>query len=113
MIEVIDLLGTRFDTLILDTPPMLAVTDALVLAPRVDGVILVIDPTKTKRGALRHVLEQLSRVNANLLGVVLNNVKIKRSQYYYNRNYYYGSQYGKIDEEKAKPEDQVQEREQS
>jgi capsular exopolysaccharide synthesis family protein len=99
MTEVLKLLASRFNQVILDTPPLLAVTDALVLAPRVDGVILVIDPTKTKRGALRHALEQLQSVNANLLGVVLNNVKIKRSNYYYNRNYYYGKQYGKVSEQ--------------
>lgn len=95
MMDIIKFLGTHFDTLILDTPPLLAVTDALVLAPRVDGVILVMDPTKTKRGAIRHAIDQLNRVNANLLGVVLNNIKVKRSQYYYNRNYYYGKRYGK------------------
>jgi non-specific protein-tyrosine kinase len=98
MLEVIKVLGTHFDTIILDTPPLLAVTDALVLAPRMDGVVLVMDPTKTKRGALRHAIEQLQRVNAPLLGVVLNNVKVKRSQYYYNRNYYYGKQYGRLEE---------------
>ncbi|MBA4376795.1 MAG: hypothetical protein C0401_11580, partial [Anaerolinea sp.] len=95
MMEVINLLGKHFNTIILDTPPLLAVTDALVLAPRMDGVILVMDPNKTKRGALKHAIEQLRIVNANLLGVVLNNVKVKRSQYYYNHKYYYGKQYGK------------------
>jgi capsular exopolysaccharide synthesis family protein len=99
MMEVVNVLGTHFDIVILDTPPLLAVTDALVLAPRVDGVILVIDPTKTKRGALRHAIEQLQQVKANLLGVVLNNIKISRSQYYYNRNYYYGKTYGVSDGE--------------
>ncbi len=98
MTEFINLLVSKFDTLILDTPPLLAVTDALVLAPWMDGVILVVDPTKTKRGALRHSIEQLKRVNANLLGVVLNNIQVKRSQYYYNRNYYYGKQYGRASE---------------
>ena len=109
MLEVIKVLGTHFDTIILDTPPLLAVTDALVLAPRMDGVILVMDPTKTKRGALRHAIEQIQRVNAPLLGIVLNNVKIKRSQYYYNRNYYYGKQYGRIEEALVEPETTVTE----
>ena len=104
MVEVIKKLGTHFDIVILDTPPLLAVTDALVLAPRVDGVILVIDPVKTKRGALRHAIEQLQQVKANLLGVVLNNVRINRSQYYYNRNYYYGKSYGVSDGEPLDPD---------
>ncbi len=106
MMDIISFLGTHFDTMILDTPPLLAVTDALVLAPRVDGVILVMDPTKTKRGAIRHAIEQLNRVNANLLGVVLNNIKVKRSQYYYNRNYYYGKRYGKAANDLAENESQ-------
>lgn len=99
MLEVIKLLGTHFNTIILDSPPLLAVTDALVLAPRVDGVILVIDPRKTKRGAVLHSMEQLKQVNAKLLGVVLNNVKISRAHYYYNRDYYYGKPYGKAAED--------------
>jgi capsular exopolysaccharide synthesis family protein len=95
MLDVIHLLGNHFNMVILDTPPLLAVTDALVLAPRVDGVILVIDPKKTKRAAAKRAIEQLRQVNANLIGVVFNNVNFKRSQYYYHRSYYYGKHYGK------------------
>jgi Mrp family chromosome partitioning ATPase len=57
-------------------------------------VILVVDPKKTKRSAIKQAIEQLQRVNARLLGVVLNNIKIKRSSYYYNREYYYTKHYG-------------------
>ncbi|MCE5206766.1 MAG: polysaccharide biosynthesis tyrosine autokinase [Chloroflexi bacterium] len=99
MQEVIQMLGAHFNPIIIDTPPLLAVTDALVLASKVDGVILVFDPNKTKRAALQHSIEQLKHVNANLLGVVLNNVKVSRSHYYYNRDYYYGKPYGKAAEE--------------
>jgi non-specific protein-tyrosine kinase len=99
MTEMVKNLQKHFNTLVIDTPPLLAVTDALVLSSQVDGVILVVDPKNSKRGAIRHSIEQLRRVNANILGVVLNNVKIKRSQYYYSRNYYYGKQYGKLAEE--------------
>jgi Mrp family chromosome partitioning ATPase len=66
-----------------------------VLTKNVDGVILVVDPKKTKRSAIKQAIEQLQRVNARLLGVVLNNIKIKRSSYYYNREYYYSKHYGK------------------
>ncbi len=96
MNEVIDLLSQHFDHIVLDTPPLLAVTDALVLAPRVDGVILVIDPKRSKRAAVKHAIGQLKSVNANLLGVVLNNIKSKNSRYYYNKNYYYDSEHKKI-----------------
>jgi non-specific protein-tyrosine kinase len=95
MRDVIALLAKHFDMVILDSPPLLAVTDALVLTKNVDGVILVVDPKKTKRSAIKQAIEQLQRVNARLLGVVLNNIKIKRSSYYYNREYYYSKHYGK------------------
>jgi non-specific protein-tyrosine kinase len=101
MMEVLNILGKQFNIIIIDSPPLLAVTDALVLAPKMDGVILVIDPKKTKRAALKHSIDQLRKVNTNLLGVVLNNVKVKQSPYYYNRKYYYGKQYGKYSDEQV------------
>jgi Mrp family chromosome partitioning ATPase len=70
------------------------VTDALVLAPRVDGVILVVRPAITKRGALINAFKQLKQVNANVIGVVLNDVQIKNSRYY-NYGRYYGKKYSK------------------
>jgi len=88
MSEMLSLLDKRVDLLIIDTPPILVVTDALVLAPRVDGVILVIDTKKTKRAAVKNAIEQLHQVNANIFGVVLNNTRSKRTQYYRSRNYY-------------------------
>jgi capsular exopolysaccharide synthesis family protein len=65
MLEVLRQLSGQYNTIILDTPPVLVVTDALVLAPRVDGVVLVVKPSVTKRAALRHAIEQLQQVNAN------------------------------------------------
>ena len=99
MRDVISLLGKHFDMVILDSPPLLAVTDALILTKSVDGVILVIDPKKTKRAAIRQAVEQLQRVDARILGVVLNNIKIKRSSYYYSRDYYYSKHYGRVGNE--------------
>lgn len=101
MQDVLNLLGKHFDMVLLDSPPLLAVTDALVLAKNVDGVVVVVDPKKTKRGAIRQALEQLQRIDARVLGVVLNNIKIKRSSYYYNRDYYYSKQYGRTSEDAA------------
>lgn len=95
MRDVITLLAKHFDMVILDSPPLLAVTDALVLTRSVDGIILVVDPKKTKRAAVKQAIEQIQRLDARLLGVVLNNIKVKRSSYYYNREYYYSKHYGK------------------
>lgn len=109
MHDVLSLLEKHFDMVLLDSPPLLAVTDALILAKSVDGVLLVVDPKKTKRGAIRQAIEQLQRLDARLLGVVLNNIKVKRSSYYYNRDYYYSKQYGRTSEDAAHMEPAVEE----
>jgi capsular exopolysaccharide synthesis family protein len=88
MSEMLSLLEKKVDLLIIDTPPILVVTDAMVLAPRMDGVLLVIDTKITKRSAVKQTIEQLHQVNAHIIGVVINNAKSKRKQYYRSRNYY-------------------------
>ena len=102
MVEILRQVEEQADFILLDTPPVTAVTDAAVLAPRVDGVLLVVKPGITKLAACRQTLEQLQRVGANVLGVVLNDVEWKRSRYRYSyyRGYYstyemyYGSNEG-------------------
>jgi capsular exopolysaccharide synthesis family protein len=76
------------DIILIDTPPTLAVTDAAVLAPTMDGVLIVVRPGKTRKTALRQTLEQMRQVNANVLGVVLNDVITRGTYYGYQyRNY--------------------------
>lgn len=89
--EILGHLGDQLDMIVLDTPPVLVVTDSAVLATRVDGVLIVVKPGKTKQAAFRQAIEQLNRVGANILGVVLNDVEVKSSRYRYSyyRNYYY------------------------
>ena len=99
MAEILHQICLQADIVIIDTPPLLAVTDGTVLAPRADGVLLVIKPGVTKMAACRQAVDQLRRVGANLLGVVLNEVEIKNSRYYYYRykgyyNTYYDYHYG-------------------
>ena len=94
MTGILKLLYDRFNTIIIDSPPTLLVTDAMVLAQRVDGVLLVVKPSVTKWGSLRQSIEQLQRVKANLVGIVVNDVNIRRSRYYYYRGYY-RQEYGK------------------
>jgi len=76
------------DIVLVDTPPALAVTDAAVLAPTLDGVLLVVRPGKTHAAALRQTLEQLHKVNARVLGVVLNNVVTRGKSFGYHYNHY-------------------------
>lgn len=75
-----------YDVIILDTPPVLAVTDAQVLANLADGVVLVVSSGKTETDAAKKAKELLESAKAKILGVVLNNKKVQDSQYYY----YYG-----------------------
>jgi non-specific protein-tyrosine kinase len=76
MEEVISALVSQADQVIFDTPPVLAVTDAAVLATRVDGVLLVISAGKTRREYARNAVQRLEQVDARLVGTVLTNVQM-------------------------------------
>jgi capsular exopolysaccharide synthesis family protein len=82
MAQIIETISEQVDMLLVDTPPMLAVADAAVISPRVDGVLLVIRPGVTKIADARHSIEQLKRAKANILGVVLNGIDIRHKGYY-------------------------------
>ncbi|MHB1357588.1 MAG: tyrosine-protein kinase domain-containing protein [Anaerolineae bacterium] len=84
--QVLVELQEQADIIVMDSPPLLSVTDASLLSRRVDGTLLVIDASKTKRAFFARALGTLQSVNANLLGVVLNRIIPSRSGYY---SYYY------------------------
>lgn len=86
MKHVMDHLREEYDVVVVDSPPMLPVTDAVVVSSLADGVILVVQAGKTRRGEVRHVQETLEVAHANLLGVVLNRVH-SRAHDYYTRSY--------------------------
>lgn len=87
MQEVLAALKERAEYVLLDTPPIIAVTDAAVIAPQADGVILVINAGRTKRDLARRAKTMLEKVGANILGVVLNNATLERDYYkYYGQN---------------------------
>jgi protein-tyrosine kinase len=77
----------EYDVILFDTPPVLAVTDAQVLANRCDGVVLVVSSGRTEIEMVIKSKELLEAAKAKLLGVILNRKKIKEGQYYY----YYGN----------------------
>lgn len=81
--ELLARLAAGADIVLLDAPPIVSVSDAAVLATRVDGVILVVNAGKTKRDQAKRAKSLLERVNANILGVVLNNAPLERSMYTY------------------------------
>ena len=76
MDRVIERLLGEADLVILDAPPIMAATDALVLSTKVDGVLLVASAGKTKREQAQRAVERLNKVNARLVGAVLTNVPL-------------------------------------
>jgi capsular exopolysaccharide synthesis family protein len=91
--EMIKVLGNKFDHVVLDSPPALGFADSTILSTCVDGVVLVVLGGKTPRETLQRAKEILHQVNAKILGVVVNRVDIRRSDYgyyYYRHHYYYG-----------------------
>lgn len=87
MQKLMNELGNIYDVIILDSAPLQAVTDAQVLSTKADGTILVVRAEKTKRDSVNGAKELLEKVNANILGVVLNAIEDKKGKYYY----YYGN----------------------
>ena len=89
-----DLLLQQFDYVVFDSPPVLSVTDGVVLSTMVDGVILVLRAEKSRRGYTKQMVQTLRDVNANLIGTVLNGLKSRHegygSFYYYKDPYTYG-----------------------
>ena len=83
MAELLEKLRGVAEYVLLDAPPIIAVTDAAVLSPRVDGVLLVVNAGKTRRDLAIKARDMLRQVNANLLGVVLNNATVDKSAYKY------------------------------
>jgi polysaccharide biosynthesis transport protein len=92
MKKLLDILADQYDFLILDSPPILSVTDAAVLSTQVDGTLLVVRAYKARRNSIRQARELLQEVNANVLGSVLNAIPPKsegyRFYYYYQDTYY-------------------------
>ncbi len=86
-------LQEQADVILLDSPPLLTMADASVLATWVDGVVLVADVGKTRREALKKAAEMLRRVGARTLGVALNRVGLRSEGYsYYYYSYYYSDE---------------------
>lgn len=88
--ELLGKLGERFDKVLLDSPPVGAVADAVVLATQVDGVVMVLKAGQTNRDVARRTIRALTDVKAPIYGAVLNDVDLERSKY---GDYYYGYAY--------------------
>lgn len=83
MSELIREMEENYDLVIFDNPPLLAVTDAQIMATKVDGTIVVVPQGEVKKTELDQAAELLEKVNANVLGAVLNKVDADSDTYYY------------------------------
>jgi polysaccharide biosynthesis transport protein len=110
MRDVLAELREQYDHIVLDTPPTLSVTDAVVLSPRADAIVLVIRSGSTTKQALRRSRDVLMQVNARLSGVLLNAVDLSSPDYYYYYEYqgkyaqYYRDEGSSGDEEDTETE---------
>lgn len=86
-------LQDRFDHIIIDSPPVIHVTDALIISPHVDGVVIVVKSNHTPREAVQRAKQALTDVNAKIFGVVLNCIDLNTESYYYNYKYAYYHSY--------------------
>ncbi len=87
MRELVAELREQYDHIVIDTPPTLSVTDAVVLSPNADATILVIRSGQTTKQALRRARDILMQVNAHVAGVLLNAVDLTSPDYYYYYEY--------------------------
>lgn len=101
MNRFIEEVSSIYDVVLFDTPPVNSVADASILSPRMDGVILVVEAGSTEREAAIIAKQQLDKVNARILGVVLNKVHQKSGSYYYYY-YYYGEDNERIRKKRKK-----------
>ena len=91
MAALISTVSKAYDIVLVDSPPVVTVTDASLLSTLVDGVLLVVKTASTKIEMVQESKNLLERVNAKIIGVVLNHVDINGSSYYYQYYYYHGA----------------------
>jgi capsular exopolysaccharide synthesis family protein len=100
MRKLLYVLSENFTHIVIDSPPAISFTDASILSTMVDGVMLVVHGGRSSRAVVRRAKQQLQDVGAHLFGIVLNNVKLEGSDYYYYSGYYSGY----YSDEEAAPE---------
>ncbi|MDP8235747.1 MAG: CpsD/CapB family tyrosine-protein kinase, partial [Candidatus Erginobacter occultus] len=86
--ELLEEARGKWDRIIIDSPPLLSVTDAVIMGRMVDGVVMVLRAGDTRGKVAAYCREKLEHVNARLLGVILNRADIHRGENYYYQSYY-------------------------
>ena len=83
MEDLIKELSLSFDYIVMDTPPVIPVTDPLLLAAKSDATIIVVRARKTKEKIIRQTYDELIKVNSNIIGSILNDSETKTNNSYY------------------------------
>ncbi len=96
---VLDHVKNAFDFVLIDTPPVLPASDAMIIAPHTDGILVVVKANKVAKKHIKHAVSQLETVKTKILGVILNRVDVKKERYYRYYRKYYTSYYGKTESE--------------
>jgi len=102
MDRIIEQLREMADVVIFDSAPCIPVSDSIVLASKVDGVVLVVHAGETKKAAIKHTREMLDRARARTIGLVFNRVPQRKGGYYYYYYYYYGGYYEETADEEGR-----------
>lgn len=87
MVQLLDILKSYYDIIIIDSPPVLAVTDSQVMARLTDGLVLVSDIKTTKKKEILEAKNLLDKAQANIIGVVINKVDAENDNNYYYYEY--------------------------
>lgn len=93
MKELIEKLRKKYDYVLLDSPPVINVSDAIFISKLSDSIIFVLSQNKTKRGLVKEAVSLLKQNNCSILGIVVNQLDIKQTRYGYGYGYGYGYDY--------------------
>jgi len=105
MQELVDAVKGRFDVVLFDTPPVLAVVDSVIVSAMVEATILVVYPGKTKEDTFCNAVEELRKGNIKIIGTVFNGMSLEKNGYYtgrYYRGYYWSNTEEGRDEEQKR-----------
>lgn len=91
MSSLLDEVAAIYDFVVIDSPPVSAVADAIVIGHQVDGLVLCVEGGRTPREIVARVRDKLVRANVRVLGVLINNLEEKSYDYGYYHNYYTGA----------------------